>query len=263
MTVAKAQRNLLFVAVALVLLTCSGWTLSAPRPGKNNVVIRGQAQDVYFLPATTTGPHRKVLYAPGDGGWRGFGITIAERMASAGYDVYGLDTRKYLQSFANANLAPADIARDYRSLGEWARESSNDPILVVGWSEGAGLALAATAEDANRDMFRGVVVIGTTEQNILAWKRSDIWAEIKKTLPQEPTFASADYIGRVAPTPLFMIASSVDEYVTLQSTNQLFARAANPKRLIVIDADDHKYGGHIEELFRALSQGLQWVQTIR
>jgi fermentation-respiration switch protein FrsA (DUF1100 family) len=112
-------------------------------------------------------------------------------------------------------------------------------------------------------MFSGVVVIGTTEQNILAWKWSDAWAEIKKTLPQEPTFASADYIGRVAPTPLFMIASAGDEYVTLQSTNQLFARASNPKRLIVIDADDHKYDGHIEELFRVLTQGLQWVQTSR
>ena len=257
------QRDGLFVAVALFLLTCFGWTLPAPRRGKNSVVIRGHEQDVYFIPATTAGPHRKVLYAPGDGGWRGFGITIAENIASTGYDVYGLDTRKYLQSFANANLTPADIARDYRSIGEWARESSKDPILVVGWSEGAGLALAATAEDANRDIFRGVVVIGTTEQNILAWKWSDAWAEIKKTLPEEPTFASADYIGRVAPTPLFMIAAAGDEYVTLQSTNQLFERAANPKRLIVIDADDHKYAGHAEELFRALSQGLLWVQTNR
>ncbi len=257
------RHNLLLVAAALFLLTCSGWALAAPHPGKNNVVIRSQVQDVYFVPAPTPGPHRKVLYAPGDGGWRGFGITIAEKMASAGYDVYGLDTRKYLQSFANANLTPADIARDYRWLGLWARESSSEPIIVVGWSEGAGLALAATAEDANRDLFLGVVVIGTTEQNILAWKLSDTWAEIKKTLPQEPTFASADYIGRVAPTPLFMIASAGDEYVTLQSTNQLFARAANPKHLIVIDADDHKYAGRVEELFRALSQGLQWVQTIR
>ncbi len=257
------QRNLLFAAAALLLLTCSGWTLAAPHAGKNNVVIRGKTQDVYFLPATTSGPHRRVLYAPGDGGWRGFGVTIAEKMASAGYDVYGLDTRKYLQSFADANLVPRDIARDYRSLGEWARESSKDPILLVGWSEGAGLALAATAEDANRDIFHGVVAIGTTEQNILAWRWSDTWAEIKKTIPQEPTFASADYIGRVSPTPLFMIASARDEYVTLKSTNGLFARAANPKRLIVIDADDHKYGGHVEELFNALSQGLQWVQTNR
>ncbi len=255
--------NLFAVAASLVLLTCPGWTLAAPLVGRNNVIVRGQAQDVYFLPAGTPGTHPKVLYAPGDGGWRGFGVTIAQKIAAAGYDVYGLDTRKYLQSFANANLAPADIARDYRSLGEWARQSSKEPILVVGWSEGAGLALAAAAEASNRDMFGGVVAIGVTEQNILAWRWTDTWAEMRKALPQEPTFASVDYIGKVSPTPLFMIASTEDEYVTLQSTNRLFARAANPKRLIVISADDHKYSGHVQELFSALSQGLQWVQTNR
>lgn len=247
------------IAVLVALAASIAPAADAPQPGKNRLVLRGQAQDVYFLAASGNGPHKKVIYAPGDGGWRGFGITIAEQMARSGYDVYGIDTRRYLQSFANASLKPHDIAGDYRTLAEWARGKSAEKVLIVGWSEGAGMALVAAAEAPSRELYSGVVAIGTTEKNILAWKWSDLWAEAMKTLPNEPTFNSADYIGRVAPLPIFMIASRKDEFVTEEMTKQLFARASNPKKLAMIDAGDHKFTGRTDELFHTVEQGLEWV----
>ena len=73
---------LLLVAVATSL------PLRAQSP-ENKVKIRGQSLDVYFFSAqgVRQQPHSKVLFVPGDGGWRGRAIKIAQTIASWGYDV--------------------------------------------------------------------------------------------------------------------------------------------------------------------------------
>lgn len=247
------------VACAFVLIACIPSLGQAPAPGRNNLSIRGQAQDVYFFPGAGTGPHRKVLFAPGDGGWRGFAITIAEQLASAGYDVYGLDTRRYLKSMTGS-LNPAQIASDFAQIARWLVQGSSERVLLVGWSEGAGLALAAGADPSSRNTYGGLVFIGMTEFNILGWRWRDVGAEIVKKLPNEPTFKSADYIMRVAPLPVFMIASTHDEYISVSATQQLFSTARDPKRLVMIEADDHKYSGKTDEFFHSLKEGLTWIQ---
>jgi fermentation-respiration switch protein FrsA (DUF1100 family) len=98
------------------------------------------------------------------------------------------------------------------------------------------------------------------EFNILGWRWRDIGAELTKRLPNEPTFKSADYIPKVAPLPLAAIASTHDEYTSLAMTQKLYAAAGEPKRLVVIDASDHKYGGKTAEFFAALRDSLNWIQ---
>lgn len=248
-------------AFGLILGSAASLRADAPQPGKNVVSVRGQQQEVYFYPAARPGAHRKVLFAPGDGGWRGFAITIAENLAGAGYDVYGLDTRRYLQSFTgSAVLKASEIASDFRQLAQWAGQGSKERMFLLGWSEGAGLGLAATSEPENREIFAGLVTVGATEYNILAWHWTDMGAEITKRLPNEPTFKSADYIGKVAPLPLAMVASSHDEYVSPDATRALFAAAGEPKRLVMLDAKDHKYGGKTDEFFTTLQESLTWIQ---
>ena len=76
-----------FLAIGAVILAFSTTVCGEnPKPGKNEVTIRGQRQTVYFYHAEGTGPHRKILFAPGDGGWRGFATTITKELAKAGYD---------------------------------------------------------------------------------------------------------------------------------------------------------------------------------
>jgi uncharacterized protein len=232
-----------------------------PKPGKNEVTIRGQGQMVYFYPAEGTGRHRTILFVPGDGGWRGFAITIAEELAKAGYDVYGVDTRRYLESFTGpVVLSTTEVAADFNHMARWIQPGGQERLLLIGWSEGAGLGLAAIADAANQTTFDGLVAIGTPEYNILAWRWTDIGAEIAKTLPHEPTFKSADFMAKVSPLPLFVIASTSNEYVTPEATRALFSAAREPKRLVMIDARDHKYSGNTESFFRALREGLNWIQ---
>lgn len=255
MIVRKIARVLLAVAVTCVIAQADNAV-----PGRNKVWIRGQEQDVYFYPGSGSGPHRRVLFVPGDGGFRGFAIDMAENLQSAGYDVFGLDTRRYLQSFTGATvLTTAQIAGDFRQLAQWMQQGNSERVLLAGWSEGAGLELAAAADSASKNVFYGLVAIGMTEQNILAWRYSDLWAEVAKKLPQEPTFASSEYIAKVAPLPLFIIASTRDEYISQDTSRTLFGLAREPKRIEIIDAKDHKYSGNTDGFFRTLKEALVWI----
>ena len=253
------SRTVLLISATLLALGAAAFA-QGPRPGKNSLRIRDREQEIYFYPRVGEGSHSKVLFLPGDGGWRGFAITIAEDLASSGHDVYGLDTRRYLQSFtAPSVLTPAEIASDFRQIASWIRQGNSERVLLMGWSEGAGLSLAAATDPTNKEIFEGLIAIGATEQNILAWHWSDIMAELRKELPKEPTFASVDYVGKVAPLPLFMIASSGDEYISLAATRKLFSAAHDPKRMVLIEARDHKYEGATGEFFRTLPDAVQWV----
>lgn len=250
-----------FLAGVLVLASGSVPFGQTPQPGKNGVTVRGQQQDVYCYRAKRTPSIRMVLFVPGDGGWRGFAVTIAENLASSGYDVCGLDARRYLLSFTGTKvLETSEIAHDLGQLAEWMRQGGRDRVLLLGWSEGAGLGLAAASDLGNRDVFEGLVTVGMTEYNIRALRWSDFMAQVTKRLPNEPTFKSADFVDKVSPLPLAMIGSTRDEYVSVDTTRMLFTAAQEPKRLILIDAENHKFGGKTDEFFRTLNESLLWIQ---
>jgi pimeloyl-ACP methyl ester carboxylesterase len=252
-------RNISRLCLVLIV-TCLLARADNPVPGKNRVWIRGQEQEVYFLPGAGVGPHRRVLFIPGDGGWHGFAIDIGDNLSAAGYDVLGLDTRRYLQSFTGESvLTTTQIASDFRQLADWIRQGGHDRVLLAGWSEGAGLGLAAAADGASKSVFEGLVAIGMTEQNILAWRYSDLWAEVSKKLPKEPTFASSEYVSKVAPLPLFVIASTRDEYISQNVSRTLFGIAREPKRFVLIDARDHKFSGNTDQFFRTFKEALSWT----
>ena len=48
----------------------------------NAVEIRGKRVDVYYYPGTAgrSAPAGKVVFAPGDGGWRGLAVTMVEAL---------------------------------------------------------------------------------------------------------------------------------------------------------------------------------------
>ncbi len=248
------------ICAALLGIAMSSSAQTLP-PGKSKITIRGQDLEIYRLPAADAGQHPKVLFAPGDGGWRGFAIDIAQNLAAGGFDVYGIDTRHYLQSFTGSTpLKTSDVASDFAQFAHAIDGGSKEKILLVGWSEGAGLGLAAAASDAGRAVFAGVVAIGMPQRSLLGWRWTDLSSSITKKLPNEPTFDSADFVAKVSPLPLCMIASTQDEYISTDATRALFQAAKEPKRLVIINASNHKYGGNTDEFFRTLRGALSWIQ---
>jgi fermentation-respiration switch protein FrsA (DUF1100 family) len=246
-----------FLVMLLLPVSVSAQT---PAPGKNTPVVRGQAQEIYFYPATGTRLNRKILFAPGDGGWRGFAVTIAQTMASWGYDVYGLNTKRYLMSFTGkTTLRETDVMNDFRQLAHWMGAGESERITLVGWSEGAGLCLLAAASRENKTIFNGLIAVGLAESTVLGWRWIDNLTYITKKEPNEPKFLSADYLPAVAPLPLVMLQSSQDEYISIDAARRLFSIATEPKRFQLIEARNHRFDGNTDEFFKALREGLEWI----
>ena len=227
---------------------------------KKPLAVRGQSQELYRVVATNNAAQQfrgKILFAPGDGGWRGFAITMAENMAASGYEVYALDTKHYLQSFTGTvPLTPQDVMNDFREIVQSFGASKANPVTLVGWSEGAGLCLLAAVPVQNRALFNGLILIAATDTNLLGSRWSDSLATIAGKQPDEPSFSTAEYLPRAAPVPVAMIQSTGDQYVSVSTSKELFAAAREPKQFVLIEARNHRFDGKHDELFRALSTAL-------
>jgi pimeloyl-ACP methyl ester carboxylesterase len=235
-----------------------------PTPVQYTWIIRGQKQDIYLIAgsSSTTSPRPMIFFAPGDGGWRGFAITIAETMASWGYDVYALDTKRYLEGFSGkTDLTVADVMRDFRLIAEIIAKDKKERLTLVGWSEGAGLCLLGAAAPENKQAFNGLVTVGLGPVNILGWRWADYLTYVTKKIPQEPRFQTAEYLPQVTPLPLWMIQSSHDDYVPVPTARDLYSTAKEPKRLELIEAKDHRFDGNTTEFFGALRKGIEWIRS--
>lgn len=251
-----------YVLLSLVTLAGALAAQPQPSPGKNEFVLRGERQDIYFYPAASAGrqPKSAALFAPGDGGWHGFAITIAKAVAGWGYDVYGLDTKRYLESFTGkTHLSEAGVMSDFRAVADWIRPQGS--VMLAGWSEGAGLGLLAAASPERRNVWRGFVAIGLPQASFLGWRPVDDLTYITKKDPNEPHFPSFPWLGKLAPLPFAMIHSDHDEYTSVDAARNMFAAVSGPKRWWLIPARNHRFDGGTERFFQALREALAWLDS--
>ena len=254
---------LLCVAAAVLVLYVVTCARPLPPEGKNALVIRGQQQDVYFYPAQGGAKDApKVLFLCGNGGWLKSAPEVAAAIAAMGYDVYGFDTKNYLESFTTdaGALKEADVQRDMAEVVRWMRTRWGERVTLAGQSTGAGLAALAAASPENKGLFKGVAVFGLSDKNELGWRTRDDITYITGADPDEPMFSASDYMGKVAPLPLCMIQSSGDQFVAREEAEGLFATAQQPKLYKVVQADNHVFDGNTEGFYETLREGLAWLE---
>jgi fermentation-respiration switch protein FrsA (DUF1100 family) len=151
---------------------------------------------------------------------------------------------------------------DFREIARWMTQGTNEPVILVGWSEGAGLCLLAASSEENKKTFAGLISVGMTESNVLGWKWSDDLTYLTKQDPKEPAFLSTDFLPKVAPLPILMIHSTRDEYVPVEGAKRLFSVAQEPKRFLLIEARNHHFEGNQEQFFGRLREGLEWINQM-
>jgi dienelactone hydrolase len=237
----------------------------APSPGRNTVVVRGQEQEIWYYPAQTSNRNSpRVLFLPGDGGWRGFAIDMAKALAAAGYHVYGWDIKKYLTGFtARTGLRESNIADDTDQIARWISQGSGEKVVLAGWSQGAAMAVLAAASPAHRSAYAGVIALGLPDSGVLGWRWRDDLTYVTKRDPDEPTFSTLPYLRQLSPLPIALIYSSDDEYISAEAMNRLIASAGEPKRCIHVEAKGHRYDGARVELFRQMGEAVQWMTKAR
>ncbi len=256
-------KQLVVAAIILAILLAPAVVARGPR--KVSFALRGVNQTLYvYDPQPGKADPPVALVASGDGGWHLFITEIGEHLASRGYPVIGLDSKEYLESLSKPKaLEPALVTSDFAALIRFAqKESQRKSAVLVGWSEGSGLAVLGALDPATRPNLRGVVAIGLPELNELAWRWSDAVIYMTHKVPNEPTFNSKDYVGKVAPLPLAIIQSTHDDFVPVATAREIYARAQEPKQFILIDARSHRFDGQREAFWQALDGALAWFETV-
>ena len=115
---------------------------------------------------------------------------------------------------------------DYRAGVAFMRERHPDvPLWAAGMSFGAWIALTVGAEDAGISTLVGIAP---------PLSRYDF----------EPVRASGK--------PKFFIQGERDELCPLKEMQEFYARAHDPKELVVIDAADHLFDGRVSEVGDAI-----------
>ena len=236
----------------------AGQRLEFPLRGKTLVLT-------IYRPASP--PKGTIIMGSGDVGWVGLGVTMAEFLSNQGYIVAGFNVRQYLSSFtaAKIHLQTVEPPADYEAMAEHLRRNGllQRPVILSGVSEGAALAVLAAASPKNHAWASGVITMGLPGSAELAWRWTDFTAWITKSDAREPSFAPNDFIAAVSPLPLYMLQSIKDEYVPPADYRLFDATAKPPKKLVLIDASNHRFTDRRKQLHEAYLAGLAWIDSFK
>ena len=226
--------------------------------------LRGQTLTISVYKATLAQPLGTILMGSGDVGWVGLAVDMSEYLSNKGYTVVGINVRQYLGAFTSGKttLTTSEPAGDYSSLFHFlmARKLITPPVFVSGVSEGAALAVLAGAGAQNRSWVNGVMTMGLPPTAELGWRWTDFTSWITRKDSDEPMFRAREFVPAIAPLPLCMIQSMKDEYVA-EADYRLFEKVArNPKRLVLINASNHRFTDRRKELQVEILGCLAWMR---
>jgi alpha-beta hydrolase superfamily lysophospholipase len=243
------------IAAAVLAVAIAG-----AEPATASFAVRGKTLDLHLYGQRGGSP---VVLVSGDGGWMHLAPQTAPVLAARGFFVVGLSAKQYLSAFTSgqATLSPADVQRDFKLLADYAAQGAAAKPILVGISEGAGLAVLAAVDPAVKAAVGGVIGLGMSDQNELGWRFRDSIIYLTHGVPKEPTFSVLEIVDRLAPLPLAQLHSTHDEYVPVEEARRVFEKAGSPKRMWVIEAQDHRFSGQVEELSQRLLEAVDWVAT--
>lgn len=253
-------------SAVVVALALSGGCAIHSRP---TVALPGVALDreislnshtllLHMADARTRARAPLLVYATGDGGWHRKDLDLYRHLVGWGYPVAGFDARDYVTHLGTEpTTTPGRVARDYQTIIDAARESlalpANLPVVLVGVSRGAGLAVVAAGARPLRGELAGLVVAGLTkEEEYVRWYRriGHHRADAREMVQVY------EYLPRVGSVPLTVIQSTRDNYLPAESARALFGSDGPQRHLIAIDARNHSFGGARDRLYAALQSAL-------
>lgn len=247
------NRALALVAAAPLLLTAADSTVP--------LTLRRKPVPMTRLEGGTGSGAGLVMFVPGDGGWRGTAVSMGRMISSWGYEVYGFDTKRYLETFSEGGrgLSQQEMAADLVAAAGVVAGPTHRRVILVGWSQGACMAIAASAGRREPRPIQGVVALGLPESGVLGWDWRATLAVLAHRPPDQPAFWVKPLLAEEARPPLWMIHGSEDEYTPLEVARGLYRAAVEPKRMEEIPGANHSFEGRRDELWGSLRRGLAWI----
>lgn len=164
--------------------------------------------------------HNKVVYHAMKA-LNGFGFPVLR------FNFRGVGSSAGEYDEGRGEVADARVALDYLS------ERFALPIVFAGFSFGAAVGLRAAAADSR---VEGLVLLGAPVN----------------AQGREYSYESLENNPRLK----LMVSGDHDQFATPAQLREIFARAAEPKRLVVIPRADHFFTGHLDEMRDAIKS---WV----
>ena len=250
----------------LGILLAAGLTsgpLEASEIVRQAFVLRGETQYFFHIPAQEPAQtHPPILFVPGDAGWCGAAVGMGRMMATLGYEVYGLDVRRYLTGFTTRRgvLTEDQLASDMDQLIAKVASWNHQPVVLVGWSQGAAMVILAASRTGHKETVEGVLTIALPEAGFLGWRWRDNLLALIRCDADEPRFQVAPLLPQVAPIPAWMVYGTRDRFTPAAVARRLVSLARRPRRRREIQGGNHQLKGNRKELFASLRMGLAWVE---
>src|SRR6267142_556111 len=191
-------------------------------------IRNGSTVTLQLYQQSNGGEQPLVFFTSGDGGWSPFCADIAAHIAATGRTVVGFNAKDYLVSFASSQrpIAANELSRDYgemiRVAGMQPGVDGRAPLVLAGWSLGAGYSvLVATDPDVGKRTDR-VVAISLPVFNELAWKPTDALIYITHGTPREKVFDARQFIAKLDPVPIVILNATDDDTSPSRESQSLF-----------------------------------------
>ncbi len=254
--------TVLIIAVILALVVAPDVASAAET---YTFTVRGKALTLTVYRPASGAPKGTVLMGSGDVGWVGLAVDMAQFLASQGYNAIGINVRQYLAAFTSGKqtLTTKEPPQDYAAMAAFLRERRLlvSPVFVSGVSEGAAFAVLAASVEKNHEWIHGVITMGLPPTAELGWRWQDFTSWITKKDPDEPLMQPKYFLPGVAPLPICLIHSTTDEYVTAADIKVFEAAARDPKKVVRINASNHRFTDQKDELRRQLLSCLAWTRS--
>ena len=233
------------------------------------LVLYEHPLDVHLAGPLVAAPGQPLLlYATGDGGWWGKDVQVFRERAAWGYPVAGFSSRNYLKNlgYVADTTTPAQLARDYSLLITFSLKvlglSPDSPVILVGVSRGAGLAIVAAGQPGVRDRLVGVLAVALTrEEEYVKRLRVRRGAGTGSPARELVTVQTYEYLQRLAPLPVAVVQSTGDDYLPADKARALFGPDTPARRLVAVEARNHTFDGARDRLYQEMESSLEWIRS--
>lgn len=253
---------MLLVAIAGCSPLWAGLSRPAPAEVEDRVSLHDSDEGLRLHLASGPRPSAPlIVYATGDTGWHDHDEALFRTLSRWGHPVAGVSAPEFVDHLGSANPAPGSghVAEDFAAIVARAEATlglpPSTPIVLVGISRGAGLAVAVGSAPVLGSRLVGILAIALTREE-----------ENVRTLPPdddagaEPApMATYDILPSLGRTRVAVIQSTHDEYVTAAEARQLFGPDTASRRLRAIDSRDHGFDGAHAALEREMKRSFDWI----
>lgn len=226
----------------------------------------GPALNLHLYQQENARNQQLVLFTSGDGGWSPFCADVAAHIAASGITVVGIDVKEYLVNFATPQkpVSPEELTHDYESLAKIAMAQpgidSANPLILVGWSLGAGYSVLVASQPEFAVPLKRVVAISLPVYGELAWRPRDAIIYLTHGRPNEKGFDVRQYLKQLTQTPVVFVNATKDDTAPFSEAQSLYATATGAKHLYAVKASGHHFEGGEKEFYEALDRGLSLPQ---